>query len=569
MDTLKKKNVPKWVVVLAAVVVVALAVIFVVFFGKKEEPAQKEEKVYKVSVIEVGAMGNDVELTYTGIVQPEETQQATFSSIGTVNHVYVTEGQQVRAGDVLATMDDTEARRQVENNANSLKIAQTNLDTAIKQRDNAYEDYREACGADNEREALDNAIERRDEQTQKVDNLSSDMVTAEAEQTRTKDEYDQARNDLVSAQSDYATKSAELDMLKNSGTATQEQIDAKQAELSEADNKVNEARSTHETRQTEYTQAQINYRAKQTELDAAQSTLTTYNEGVDNAQQAYDDKLEKGAQSRESKAQIAVCDTADNSVTSSQATYDSAKNNYDSAVETLEDCVLRAKSDGYVIQVSVTEGGMANPIMPAVVLGSNRCVVNFGVSQRDIRDIYQGLGAKITVNGAPFDGYISKIGLMPDESIRTYATDVVILTEDNFYLGELATVKINIGARQGIWLPLSVILNDGEDYVYLVEDGRAKRQNVVIEEVNNDMVMVSGLGEGNIVISEGMKLVKTGSAVSYEKDAPDDVENADDAPSGAGSENGVAGTPGGNEAADGNGVGNESDAAGGALGADE
>ncbi len=561
MDTLKKRSVPKWGIVLAAAVVVALVIILVVFFGKKEEPAKKEEKIYKVSVIEVGAMGNDVELTYTGIVQPEETEQATFSSIGTVNHVYVTEGQPVRAGDVLATMDDTEARRQVENNANSLKIAQTNLDSAIRQRDNAYEDYREACGAGNEKEALDNAIERRDEQTRKVDELSSDMVTAEAEQTRTKDEYDQAREDLVSSQTDYATKSAELDVLKNSG-APQEQIDAKQAELSEADNKVNEARAVHETKQTDYTQAQINYRAKQTELDAAQSTLTTYNEGVDSAQEAYDNKLEKGAESREAKAQKEVCDAADNSVTSSQATYDSAKNNYDSAVETLEDCILRAKSDGYVIQVSVTEGGMANPIMPAVVLGSNRCVVNFGVSQSDIRDIYQGLAAKMTINGVPFDGYVSKIGLMPDETSRTYATDVVILTEDDFYLGELATVKINIGARQGIWLPLSVILNDGEDYVYLVEDGRAKRQNIVIEEINNDMVMVSGLSEGNIVISEGMKLVKTGSAVSYEKNAPSDVENGNNSESGNDAKNG-------NNAESGNDAENGTGAADGAPSADE
>lgn len=559
MDTLKKSSVPKWGIAVAAVVVVILVILLVVFFGKKEEPAKKEEKVYKVSVIEVGAMGNDVELTYTGIVQPEETEQATFSTIGTVEHVYVTEGQQVKAGDVLATMDDTEARRQVENNANSLKIAQTNLDTAIKQRDNAYEDYRDACGADTEKEALDNAIKRRDEQTQKVDELSSDMVTADSEQTRTKDEYDQARNDLVSAQSDYAKKSAELDALKNSG-ASQEQIDAKQAELSEADNKVNEARATHETKQTEYTQAQINYRAKQTELDAAQSTLTTYNESVDSAQEAYDDKLEKGAESREAKAQKEVCETADNSVTSSQATYDSAKNNYDSAVETLEDCVLRAKSDGYVVQVSVTEGGMANPIMPAVVLGSNRCVVNFGVSQSDIRDIYQGLAAKMTINGVPFDGYVSKIGLMPDETSRTYATDVVILTEDDFYLGELATVKINIGARQGIWLPLSVILNDGEDYVYLAEDGRAKRQNVVIEEINNDMVMVSGLSEGNVVISEGMKLVKTGSAVSYEESPKD----------GAGSENGTVNEDGaGNKGEAVDGTADEGEASGGAANTDE
>lgn len=516
LEILKQKKFPKWVIALAVIATAAVLILLFVLLRKEKEPVQKEEKVYKVSVIEVGAMGNDVELTYTGIVQPEETEQATFSTIGTVEHVYVTEGQFVKAGDVLATMDDTEARRQAENNANSLKIAQTNLDTAIKQRDNAYEDYLEACGADNEKEVLDNAIERRDEQTRKVDTLSAELVTADAKQTQTKDAYDTARNDMVSAQSEYTTRSAELETLKNTG-APQETIDKKQAEVDAAQQKASESEKNYQEKQAAYTQAQIDYRAKQTELDAAQSTLTTYNESVDSAQEAYEDKLEEGSESREAKAQKEVYDTAESSVTSSQATYDTAKNNYDSAVETLEKYTLKAKSDGYVVQVSVTEGGMANPIIPAVVLGSNRSVVNFGVSQGDIRDIHEGLAAKLTINGVAFDGYVSRIGLMPDETSRTYSTDVVILTEDEFYLGELGTVKLNIGERQGIWLPLSVILNDGEDYVYLAEDGRAKRQNVVIEEINNDMVMVTGLSEGNKVISEGMKLIKTGSAVNYEE----------------------------------------------------
>lgn len=85
------------------------------------------------------------------------------------------------------------------------------------------------------------------------------------------------------------------------------------------------------------------------------------------------------------------------------------------------------------------------------------------------------------------------------------------------YLGELATVKINIGERSGIWLPLSVILNDGNDYVYVVEDGRAKREYVTVLEISDDQVLVEGTKAGEKIICEGMKLVRTGSAVSYEK----------------------------------------------------
>lgn len=91
------------------------------------------------------------------------------------------------------------------------------------------------------------------------------------------------------------------------------------------------------------------------------------------------------------------------------------------------------------------------------------------------------------------------------------------MSHPDVYLGELATVKINIGERSGIWLPLSVILNDGNDYVYVVEDGRAKREYVTVLEINDDQVLVEGTKAGEKIICEGMKLVRTGSAVSYEK----------------------------------------------------
>ena len=85
------------------------------------------------------------------------------------------------------------------------------------------------------------------------------------------------------------------------------------------------------------------------------------------------------------------------------------------------------------------------------------------------------------------------------------------------YLGELATVEINIGERTGIWLPLSVILNDGNDYVYVVENDRAKREYINVLEVSDDQVLVEGTKAGDKIICEGMKLVRTGSAVSYDK----------------------------------------------------
>lgn len=89
------------------------------------------------------------------------------------------------------------------------------------------------------------------------------------------------------------------------------------------------------------------------------------------------------------------------------------------------------------------------------------------------------MAAQIQIGDKTFAGNIKSIDVTPDENTRTYATDVTVDTADpEVYLGELATVEINIGERTGIWLPLSVILNDGNDYVYVVENDRAKREYI-------------------------------------------------------------------------------------------
>lgn len=507
-------------IILAAVILLIGGIIlFRVIKGDDKESVEtvKTEKVYKVSVIEVSPTGNDVYMNYTGIIQAGEMEQASFSTVGTVKKIHVSEGDEVKAGDLLAELDDTDARRQVENARNNLQIANTNLHTTINQRQNAYDAYLEACSPDDAKENLDSAVSRRDSQKQRVDELSADIVGMDERQEQARVEYEQAGKEYSQAQNDVASLTTQLAVLKESLGATQEEIDAKQAELDGAVAEKDNKEAVYNEKRTAYSQAQVDYRTKQTELDAARATLTTYNEAVDTAQQAYDNKVTDGENSVEAKAQKERFDAADASLYTAQAAYDTAQNNYDAALEGLEDCKLYAAKDGYVLTVAATEGSMTMPIVPAVVIGSYENVVAFGVSQSDIRRLSVGQPAQITVNGKEFQGEVKKVGLIPDQTSRTYETEISISDQDaQFYLGELATVKISVGEQQGVWLPLSVILNDGEDYVYMVENGRAKRQNVVIQEVSNDMVMVTGIETGGMVISEGMKLVKTGSLVSVE-----------------------------------------------------
>ena len=79
-----------------------------------------------------------------------------------------------------------------------------------------------------------------------------------------------------------------------------------------------------------------------------------------------------------------------------------------------------------MVTITTKEGAMANPLVPIMVIGSHEMVVNFGVSQADVREISAGMLAEITVNGNTYSGKVLDIGTLPDETSRTYSTNVSI-----------------------------------------------------------------------------------------------------------------------------------------------
>lgn len=72
----------------------------------------KQQKVHPIRVkAEVLApAGNSFQKTYVGTVEENQATAVSFTSMGMVTRVYVAEGQPVRRGQLIAVMDDTQAR---------------------------------------------------------------------------------------------------------------------------------------------------------------------------------------------------------------------------------------------------------------------------------------------------------------------------------------------------------------------------------------------------------------------------------------------------------------------------
>ena len=76
--------------------------------GNKKADAEKAPIRVKTEVASTG--GSQTGQTYVGIVEEREGTAVSFTSMGVVKRVLVTEGQSVSKGQLIAEMDDTQAR---------------------------------------------------------------------------------------------------------------------------------------------------------------------------------------------------------------------------------------------------------------------------------------------------------------------------------------------------------------------------------------------------------------------------------------------------------------------------
>ena len=78
--------------------------------GCSEKKEQRVKAPIRVKTETIGASVNNSLQQYVGIVEENEGTAVSFTGMGVVRSVLVDEGQSVRRGQLIAVMDDTQAR---------------------------------------------------------------------------------------------------------------------------------------------------------------------------------------------------------------------------------------------------------------------------------------------------------------------------------------------------------------------------------------------------------------------------------------------------------------------------
>lgn len=177
---------------------------------------------------------------------------------------------------------------------------------------------------------------------------------------------------------------------------------------------------------------------------------------------------------------------------------------------------LYAPMNGIVAAVIPSEGDLVGAGYPAVVVRSEKQIVKVGVTDKDLKRIedYSNPEVSIQIGDKTVKAKVDALSKLPDESTRLYSVTLSLDSDDAFLMGEMATASIELSRIRGVWLPISNIQNDGEDYVYIVNaDNRVERRNLKLKELNSAHIRVEGLGAGDRVITVGNSFVKEGQLV--------------------------------------------------------
>lgn len=192
----------------------------------------------------------------------------------------------------------------------------------------------------------------------------------------------------------------------------------------------------------------------------------------------------------------------------------------------LTDATTRAPYDGVITQRNVDEGAFVSSFMrtsePVMQIQKiDIMVAVIFVPEVHLGSIRLGTPGKVTIPGLN-KSYKSEVALINDRlDLQTRSIDVRLGIQNADYAikpGLFIEVELYPEARGALTLPKDTIRGLGGDrYVFVVENGLAKRRSVDIRELENGHVeILSGVDDSEIVIQgPSLNLIQDNASVTF------------------------------------------------------
>jgi len=173
---------------------------------------------------------------------------------------------------------------------------------------------------------------------------------------------------------------------------------------------------------------------------------------------------------------------------------------------------IRAPFDGVVLEEMMDAGNLAAPGSPILKIGNNDTVINTFISQSLIKEISTGMKAMVSIESLGKEYESEVIEISPDVDVFTGNFKVKLKGPENTYPGMFAKVRFVTGSEMVISVPESAVVKRGQLTIVFVNDGGKADMRVVKagRELDGKIEILSGLEEGEEIVSENAKLLKSG-----------------------------------------------------------
>lgn len=206
-----------------------------------------------------------------------------------------------------------------------------------------------------------------------------------------------------------------------------------------------------------------------------------------------------------------------------ESAFEIASSNKQIADFNLEHSLIRAPSDGKIQKILVETNEIIAPGYPAILFGSleNDWVVRAALTDKDVVKLSLGDSSRVIMDAFPgtsFRAEVIELGSVADPLTATYEVELLILEADRqFRTGFISRAEIFPRATsRSLVVPIETLLDASDNlaFVFLLKEDRAKKRRIRTGAILNDRVVVlEGLSEGDLVISDGVKYVNEDSRV--------------------------------------------------------
>lgn len=193
-----------------------------------------------------------------------------------------------------------------------------------------------------------------------------------------------------------------------------------------------------------------------------------------------------------------------------------------------EDCTVKAPFSGVIGEVYPAQGielGISEPIARLMDISETKIV--FPVPEGEIGQISPGDRAIVEVPAlegsgqSVFGGSIISKGIAASMLSHSYDCTIKPDTSVQGLLpGMVCKVYTEKSMRTGIIIPSASVMIDEEGrYVWVVENGKAYKRHVTIDGFSGQgVVVVSGITEGDRIITRGIQKISTGMSISFNEE---------------------------------------------------